>query len=77
MSRSVGLLLGLDQLLVHAFGTWAVSGLGSKPVHERSMVLGTIGLSGPHHAPVLKAVFGGKNKVSMFEMTKLVSNHLK
>jgi upstream activation factor subunit UAF30 len=25
----------------------------------------------------LKAVFGGKNKVSMFEMTKLVSNHLK
>jgi upstream activation factor subunit UAF30 len=25
----------------------------------------------------LKAVFNGKNKVSMFEMTKLVSNHLK
>ncbi|MEO8849940.1 MAG: SWIB/MDM2 domain-containing protein [Casimicrobiaceae bacterium] len=25
----------------------------------------------------LKAVFGGKAKVSMFEMTKLVSNHLK
>ena len=25
----------------------------------------------------LKAVFGGKGKVSMFEMTKLVSNHLK
>lgn len=25
----------------------------------------------------LRAVFGGKNKVSMFEMTKLVSNHLK
>ena len=25
----------------------------------------------------LKAVFGGKNKVSMFEMTKLVSTHLK
>ena len=25
----------------------------------------------------LKAVFGGKSKVSMFEMTKLVSNHLK
>ena len=25
----------------------------------------------------LKAVFGGKNKVSMFEMTKLVSGHLK
>jgi chromatin remodeling complex protein RSC6 len=25
----------------------------------------------------LKAVFGGRNKVSMFEMTKLVSNHLK
>ncbi len=25
----------------------------------------------------LKPVFGGKNKVSMFEMTKLVSNHLK
>ena len=25
----------------------------------------------------LKAVFGGKHKVSMFEMTKLVSNHLK
>ncbi|HZQ60994.1 MAG TPA: SWIB/MDM2 domain-containing protein [Casimicrobiaceae bacterium] len=25
----------------------------------------------------LKAIFGGKNKVSMFEMTKLVSNHLK
>jgi chromatin remodeling complex protein RSC6 len=24
----------------------------------------------------LKAVFGGKGKVSMFEMTKLVSNHL-
>ncbi len=24
----------------------------------------------------LKAVFGGKKKVSMFEMTKLVSNHL-
>jgi chromatin remodeling complex protein RSC6 len=24
----------------------------------------------------LKAVFGGKNKVSMFEMTKLVSKHL-
>src|SRR5574340_998268 len=24
----------------------------------------------------LRAVFGGKNKVSMFEMTKLVSNHL-
>jgi len=25
----------------------------------------------------LKAVFSGKNKVSMFEMTKLVSKHLK
>ena len=25
----------------------------------------------------LRAVFGGKNKVSMFEMTKLVSSHLK
>ena len=25
----------------------------------------------------LKAVFGGKSKVSMFEMTKLVSGHLK
>ncbi len=25
----------------------------------------------------LKAVFGGKKQVSMFEMTKLVSNHLK
>ena len=25
----------------------------------------------------LRAVFGGKTKVSMFEMTKLVSNHLK
>ena len=25
----------------------------------------------------LKAVFGGKGKVSMFEMTKLVSRHLK
>jgi upstream activation factor subunit UAF30 len=25
----------------------------------------------------LKAIFGGKNKVSMFEMTKLVSGHLK
>jgi chromatin remodeling complex protein RSC6 len=25
----------------------------------------------------LKAVFGGKQKVSMFEMTKLVSKHLK
>ena len=25
----------------------------------------------------LKAVFGGKNQVSMFEMTKLVSRHLK
>ena len=25
----------------------------------------------------LKVVFGGKAKVSMFEMTKLVSNHLK
>lgn len=25
----------------------------------------------------LKAVFGGKTKVSMFEMTKLVSKHLK
>ncbi|MEO5702016.1 MAG: SWIB/MDM2 domain-containing protein [Casimicrobiaceae bacterium] len=25
----------------------------------------------------LKPVFGGKSKVSMFEMTKLVSNHLK
>jgi len=25
----------------------------------------------------LRAVFGGKNKVSMFEMTKLVSTHLK
>ncbi|HEY7904912.1 MAG TPA: SWIB/MDM2 domain-containing protein [Casimicrobiaceae bacterium] len=25
----------------------------------------------------LKAVFGGKGKVSMFEMTKLISNHLK
>jgi chromatin remodeling complex protein RSC6 len=24
----------------------------------------------------LKAVFGGKKKVSMFEMTKLVSKHL-
>jgi chromatin remodeling complex protein RSC6 len=24
----------------------------------------------------LKAVFGGKNKVSMFEMTKLVSGHV-
>ncbi len=26
---------------------------------------------------VLKKVFGGKSKVSMFEMTKLVSKHLK
>ena len=25
----------------------------------------------------LKAVFGGKSKVNMFEMTKLVSKHLK
>ena len=25
----------------------------------------------------LKPVFGGKNEVNMFEMTKLVSNHLK
>ncbi len=25
----------------------------------------------------LKAVFGGKNKVSMFEMTKLVNKHMK
>ena len=25
----------------------------------------------------LKAVFGGKGRVSMFEMTKLVNNHLK
>ena len=25
----------------------------------------------------LKAIFGGKKVVSMFEMTKLVSNHLK
>ena len=25
----------------------------------------------------LKAVFGGKKQVSMFEMTKLVNNHLK
>lgn len=25
----------------------------------------------------LKAIFDGKDKVSMFEMTKLVSNHLK
>jgi chromatin remodeling complex protein RSC6 len=25
----------------------------------------------------LRAVFGGKSKVSMFEMTKLVSGHLK
>jgi chromatin remodeling complex protein RSC6 len=25
----------------------------------------------------LKAVFGGKNQVSMFEMTKLISDHLK
>ena len=25
----------------------------------------------------LRAVFGGKSKVSMFEMTKLVSRHLK
>ncbi|HXX85334.1 MAG TPA: SWIB/MDM2 domain-containing protein [Casimicrobiaceae bacterium] len=25
----------------------------------------------------LKAIFGGKRQVSMFEMTKLVSNHLK
>lgn len=25
----------------------------------------------------LQAVFGGKKQVSMFEMTKLVSNHLK
>jgi chromatin remodeling complex protein RSC6 len=25
----------------------------------------------------LKAVFGGKNKVTMFEMTKLVSGHIK
>jgi chromatin remodeling complex protein RSC6 len=26
--------------------------------------------------PALKAVFGGKSKVTMFEMTKLVSKHL-
>ena len=30
-----------------------------------------------HADDKLKAVFGGKGKVSMFEMTKLVSNHLK
>ena len=28
-------------------------------------------------APALKAVFGGKKQVSMFEMTKLVSAHVK
>ena len=27
--------------------------------------------------PALKAVFGGKKQVSMFEMTKLVSAHVK
>jgi chromatin remodeling complex protein RSC6 len=27
--------------------------------------------------PALKAVFGGKSTVNMFEMTKLVSKHLK
>ncbi len=27
--------------------------------------------------PTLKAVFGGKSKVNMFEMTKLVGKHLK
>ena len=27
--------------------------------------------------PALKAVFGGKNQVSMFELTKLVSAHVK
>ena len=27
--------------------------------------------------PALKAVFGGRTQVSMFEMTKLVSKHLK
>ena len=27
--------------------------------------------------PALKAVFGGKSQVSMFEMTKLISKHLK
>jgi chromatin remodeling complex protein RSC6 len=27
--------------------------------------------------PKLEAVFGGKKQVSMFEMTKLISNHLK
>ena len=27
--------------------------------------------------PALKAVFGGKKQVSMFEMTKLVSKHVK
>ena len=27
--------------------------------------------------PALKAVFGGKKQVSMFEMTKLVSTHVK
>jgi upstream activation factor subunit UAF30 len=26
--------------------------------------------------PALKAVFGGKSKVNMFEMTKLISKHL-
>ena len=26
--------------------------------------------------PALKAVFGGKSKVTMFEMTKLISKHL-
>ena len=27
--------------------------------------------------PALKVVFGGKKQVSMFEMTKLVSKHVK
>jgi len=27
--------------------------------------------------PALKAVFGGKSQVTMFEMTKLVSGHIK
>ena len=31
----------------------------------------------PNADEKLKQVFGGKRQVSMFEMTKLVSNHLK
>ena len=48
-----------------------------KPARSRDFQIGTRKRTMINADPALKAVFSGKKQVSMFEMTKLVSAHVK